>query len=32
MKSRMTPIVWFLLLTVIIGFGQVVSLAVKSIH
>jgi hypothetical protein len=32
MKSRMTPFVWLLLLTVIIGFGQMVSLAVKSIH
>jgi hypothetical protein len=32
MKTKMTPMVWFLLLTVIIGFGQVLSLAVKSIR
>jgi hypothetical protein len=32
MKSKMTPMVWLLLLTVIIGFGQVLSLAVKSIR
>ena len=32
MKSKMTPMVWLLLLTAIIGFGQVLSLAVNSIH
>jgi hypothetical protein len=32
MKSKMTPMVWLLLLTVIIGFGQALSLAVKSIR
>ena len=32
MKSKMTPMVWLLLLTVIIGFGQVLSVAVKSIR
>jgi hypothetical protein len=31
MKSKMTPMAWLLLLTVIIGFGQVLSLAVNSI-
>ena len=32
MKSKMTPIFWLLLLTVIIGFGEVLSLAVRSIR
>jgi len=32
MKSKMTPMVWLMLLTVIIGFGQVLSLVVKSIR
>jgi hypothetical protein len=32
MKNKMTPMVWLLLLTVIIGFGQVISLAVESIR
>jgi hypothetical protein len=32
MKSKMTPMVWLLLLTVIIGFGGVLSLAVKAIR
>jgi hypothetical protein len=32
MKSKMTPIFWLLLLTVIIGVGQVLSLAVQSIR
>jgi hypothetical protein len=32
MKHKMTPMAWLLLLTVIIGFGQVLSLAVKSIE
>ena len=32
MKSKMTPMVWIVLLTVIIGFGQVLSLAAKSIR
>ena len=32
MKSKMTPMVWLLLLTVIIGIGEVLSLAVKSIR
>ena len=32
MKSKMTPMFWLLLLTVIIGFGQVLSVAVKSIR
>jgi hypothetical protein len=32
MKSKMTPMVWLLLLTVIIGFGEVLSLAVKAIR
>jgi hypothetical protein len=31
MKGKMTPMVWLLLLTIIIGFGEVVSLAVGSI-
>jgi hypothetical protein len=31
MKSKMTPMAWLLLLTVIIGFGQVFSMAVSSI-
>jgi len=32
MKSRMTPMFWLLLLAVIIGFGQVLSLTVHSIR
>jgi hypothetical protein len=32
MRTKMTPMVWLLLLTGIIGFGQVLSLALKSIH
>jgi len=32
MKGKMTPKVWLLLLAIIIGFGEVVSLAVKSIR
>ena len=32
MKSKMTPMVWLMLLTVIIGFGGVLSLAVRSIR
>lgn len=32
MKSKMTPMFWLLLLTVIIGVGQVLSLAVKTIR
>jgi hypothetical protein len=32
MKSKMTPIFWLLLLTAIIGVGQVLSLAVQSIR
>jgi hypothetical protein len=32
MKSRMTPLFWLLLLTVIIGFGGVLSLAVDAIR
>jgi hypothetical protein len=32
MKSKMTPMFWLLLLSVIIGVGQVLSLAVKSIR
>ena len=32
MKSKMTPMVWLLLLSVIIGFGQVLSMAVTSIR
>jgi hypothetical protein len=32
MKGKMTPKVWLLLLTIIIGFGEVVSLAVQSIR
>ena len=32
MKSKMTPMVWLLLLTVIIGFGGMLSLAVRSIR
>jgi len=32
MKSKMTPMVWLLLLTVILVFGQVLSVAVKSIR
>ena len=32
MKSKMTPMVWLLLLTVIIVFGEVLSLAVNSIR
>jgi hypothetical protein len=32
MKSKMTPMVWLLLLTVIIGFGEVLSLAVNVIR
>jgi hypothetical protein len=32
MKSKMTPMVWLLLLAVILGFGQVLSVAVKSIR
>lgn len=32
MKSKMTPMVWLLLLTVIIGFGEVLSLAVSAIR
>jgi len=32
MKTKMTPQVWLLLLTVIIGFGELLSLAVRSIR
>jgi hypothetical protein len=32
MKSKMTPMVWLLLLMVIIGFGEVLSLAVSAIR
>ena len=32
MRSKMTPTVWLLLLTGIIGLGQILSLALKSIH
>jgi hypothetical protein len=32
MKTKMTPKVWLLLLTVIIGFGELLSLAVRSIR
>jgi hypothetical protein len=32
MKTKMTPMVWLLLLTVIIGFGQLLSMAVTSIR
>jgi hypothetical protein len=32
MNSKMTPMVWLLLLTVIIGFGGILSLAVKAIR
>ncbi len=32
MKTKMTPMVWLLLLTVIIGFGQLISMAVTSIR
>jgi hypothetical protein len=32
MKGKMTPKVWLLLLTIIIGLGEVLSLAVKSIR
>jgi len=31
MKGKMTPMVWLLLLTVIIAFGEVLSLAVGSV-
>jgi hypothetical protein len=31
-KTKMTPKVWLLLLIVIIGFGQVFSLAINSIR
>jgi len=31
MKGKMTPMVWLLLLTIIIGFGEIVSLAVGAI-
>jgi len=32
MKTKMTPMVWLLLLTVIIGFGQLLSMAITSIR
>jgi hypothetical protein len=32
MKTKMTPLFWLLLLTVIIGFGGVLSLAVDAIR
>jgi len=32
MKGKMTPIVWLLLLTVIVVFGEVFSLAIRSIR
>jgi len=32
MKTKMTPMVWLLLLTVIIGFGGILSLAVSAIR
>ena len=32
MRSKMKPMYWLLLLTVIIGFGQVFSLAVNAIR
>lgn len=32
MNSKMTPKVWLLLLTAIIGFGGVLSMAVKAIR
>ncbi len=31
MKGRMTPVVWLLLLTVVIGLGEVLSLAIRAI-
>jgi hypothetical protein len=31
MKDKMTPMIWLLLLTVIIGLGEVISLAVGSV-
>ncbi len=31
MKGRMTPVVWLLLLTVVIGVGEVLSLAIRAI-
>jgi hypothetical protein len=32
MNSKMTPLVWLLLLSVILGFGGVLSLAVNAIR
>jgi len=32
MKTKMTPLFWLFLLTVIIGFGGVLSLAVDAIR
>ena len=32
MKTKMTPMAWLLLLSVIIGFGGVLSLAVNAIR
>jgi hypothetical protein len=32
MRSKMTPGFWLLLLTAIVGFGEVLSLAVRSIR
>jgi len=32
MNSKMTPMVWLLLLSVILGFGGVLSLAVNAIR
>lgn len=31
MKGKMTPAVWLLLLTVIVGIGEVLSLAVRAV-
>ncbi len=31
MKGKMTPVVWLLLLTAVIGVGEVLSLAVRAI-
>ncbi len=31
MKGKMTPVLWLLLLTVILGVGEVLSLAVRAI-
>ena len=31
MKGKMTPMVWLLLLTVIVGIGEVASFAVRAV-